>query len=87
MRQRLGLTEPVFYVTRTAGPSVRWHWHGTRNQYHQWLRQLLRGHLGLSYRDSQPVEPRIRAALAVTLPLIALALVLSMGAALLLGLH
>ena len=34
-------------------PAVRWH--GSQNQYHQWLLQLLRGNLGNSYKSSRPV--------------------------------
>ncbi|GAA4436715.1 hypothetical protein GCM10023188_30100 [Pontibacter saemangeumensis] len=30
-------------------------WHGSQNQYHQWLVQLLHGNLGNSYKSSRPV--------------------------------
>lgn len=32
-----------------------WQWHGTDNQYHQWLSDLLNGGLGISLRDGRPV--------------------------------
>lgn len=81
LRQRLGLTEPVFYVTRTSRDSATWRWHGTRNQYHHWLLGLVHGQLGTSYRDGQPIGPRLRAALVYTLPLAGgAALVAALGA-------
>ena len=73
LNQRLGLAEPLFYVTRTAGPPVRWYWHGRRNQYHRWATQVLRGNLGLSYRDGQPVATLLARAVAFSLPLAAAA--------------
>ncbi|MBJ6143354.1 ABC transporter permease [Hymenobacter sp. BT559] len=87
IEQRLGLAEPLFYTTRTqqAG-TVSWHWHGLHNQYHRWLVGLLHGHLGLSFRDGQPIGPRWRAALAYTIPLTFLALLGAIVGALLVGL-
>lgn len=87
LRQRLGLDVPAFYITRQAGPPVRWQWHGTRNQYHRWLLGLLHGQLGHSLRDDQPVSEKLLPALAYTLPLMGLALVLSTAAALALALY
>lgn len=81
LRQRLGLHLPLFYTSRTASG---WHWH-PENQYHTWLKQGLRGQLGISYRTGRPVAERLRAALAVTVPLTGTALLLAVGAAVLLG--
>ncbi|RZK24699.1 MAG: ABC transporter permease [Hymenobacter sp.] len=86
LRHRLGLDEPIFYVTRTAPSAAAWHWHGTHNQYHHWFVGLLHGHLGFSFRDGQPVGPRLRAALAYTLPLTAAAALVATLSALGLGL-
>lgn len=86
LRQRLGLDEPVFYVTRTGHDASTWRWHGPRNQYHRWLTGLLHGRLGWSYRDGQPIGPKLRAALAYTLPLAAVAAGAALLAALGLGL-
>jgi peptide/nickel transport system permease protein len=84
--QRLGLAEPLFYVTRTQQAGlVSWHWHGLQNQYHQWLAGLAHGQLGLSFRDGQPIGPRWWAALAYTLPLTGLATLGAIAGALLLG--
>lgn len=86
LRQRLGLTEPVFYLTRTSRDSATWRWHGTHNQYHHWLAGLAHGQLGASYRDGQPIGPRLRAALAYTLPLAGAAAAVAVLGALALGL-
>lgn len=85
LRQRLGLDEPVFYVSRSRDAAT-WHWHGLHNQYHRWLRGLLHGQLGWSYRDGQPIGPKLRAALAYTLPLAAGSAAAALLAALGLGL-
>lgn len=86
IRQRLGLTEPVFYATRSPGPGGRWHWHGRHNQYQQWVSQLLRGNLGQSYVSGQPVATLLGQALAYSVPLVgsaaAIATALAVGLAL-----
>lgn len=84
LRQRLGLQEPVFYVTRSA---AGWQWHGEYNQYQAWLNQLLHGNLGQSFRDGQAVTAQLKPALACTLPLMGLALGLATGLALLLAVY
>lgn len=86
LNERLGLAEPVFYFTRTGPTPPIWHWHGTHNQYHHWFMGLLHGQLGVSFRDGQPVGPRLWAALTYTLPLTGLAALLAVGWALALGL-
>jgi len=80
LRQRLGLHLPLFYIGRGVGPAshaVRWQWHGTANQYHLWAGRLLHGDLGTSFRTGAAVAPRLRAALAITLPLTGTAAVLA----------
>jgi len=84
VRNRLGLAQPIFYVTRTAG---QWQWHGTANQYHRWAKAALHGDLGYSYRDGQPVATLLVHALRYTLPLAASAAGLAVGLALALGLY
>ena len=87
-RHRLGLDEPVFYVTRSAAAAAAgWHWHGRHNQYHRWVVQLLHGSLGQSYRDGQPVAAVLGQALAYTLPLTGSAAVLATALALYLALY
>lgn len=80
--QPVGFGQPAFYFTRLAGPPVRWQWHGWHNQYHYWLRGVLRGQLGRSLSDDQPVAEKLAPALAHTLPLMGLALALSTALAL-----
>lgn len=48
----------------------QWSWHGSHNQYHTWLMQLLRGNLGNSYRDQQPVLTILGKAIGNTLLLL-----------------
>lgn len=81
LSERLGLAEPVFYFTRTGPTPPVWHWHGTHNQYHHWFIGLLHGQLGVSFRDGQPVGPRLWAALTYTLPLTGLAAFIAIGSA------
>ncbi|MDO7885207.1 ABC transporter permease subunit [Hymenobacter cheonanensis] len=87
VRHRLGLDMPVFYVTREAGPPVRWQWHGAANQYHRWVMALLHGNLGYSYRDGQAVGAMLWQAVAFSLPLAGSAAVVAVGLALGLGLY
>jgi peptide/nickel transport system permease protein len=84
VRHRLGLAQPVFYVTHVAG---QWQWHGTANQYHHWALAVLHGDLGFSYRSGQPVATLLAQALRYTLPLAASAAGLAVGLALALGLY
>lgn len=72
LQQRLGLQQPVFYFSL-----LPWRWHGSANQYHRWLRDLARGHLGSSFRDGVAVETHLARALRVTLPLTGSAFVLA----------
>lgn len=81
LRQRLGLTLPLFYVSRAASG---WRWH-SHNQYQVWLGQSLRGNLGVSFRTGEPVAARLGTALAYTAPLTGTALLLAVAAAMLLG--
>ena len=79
-RHRLGLDRPLFYVGRTAAGG--WQWRGWANQYQLWLRALLRGDLGTSFRTGEPVGQRLTRALAFTLPLTGTAAGLAVVAAL-----
>jgi peptide/nickel transport system permease protein len=83
VRQRLGLTTPLFYLSAAPLPAQglawRWHWNGHQNQYHQWLRKLLRADLGASFRDGQPVSLLLRTSLGYTVPLTLGAALCSIG--------
>ena len=76
---RYGLDIPLFYASWQA--ETGWSWHGSHNQYHQWLLQLLRGNLGTSYRQASPVRELLSQALYYTLPLTLLASIASVGLA------
>ncbi len=60
-------------------------WHGSDNRYHHWLKALLKGDLGTSYYDKQPVGKKIRPALFWTLLLNTLAFILAFAIAIPLG--
>ena len=79
-RHRLGLDQPLFYIGRS--PAGAWQWRGWHNQYHHWLRALLHGTLGNSFRSGEFVSERLARALAFTLPLTGTAAVLATLAAL-----
>jgi peptide/nickel transport system permease protein len=87
LQARLGFDAPLFYFSRqtTPGGRPRWRWHGTRNQYHWWLRNLVRGKLGYSLRSGQPVRAQLAEAVGYTLPLTGAALVVAVGLAVALG--
>lgn len=70
---RYGLDRPLFYAS--WGTATGWRWHGLHNQYHQWATGLLRGELGRSYRQDEPVTNLLTRALRYTLPLTLLAAV------------
>ncbi len=77
-RHRLGFDIPLFYLSRqpyhpAQWLAARWHWNGTRNQYHRWLMQLGQGNLGESYRTQEPVAVLLGEALRHTVPLTLLA--------------
>jgi peptide/nickel transport system permease protein len=71
--------QPLFYFQLHSRPQQAlvpaFTWQGTHNQYHAWLRGLLQGDLGSSYRDRQPVAAILAQAIGNTLLLLALALV------------
>jgi peptide/nickel transport system permease protein len=59
-------------------------WRGTDNQYHVWLKQVVTGDLGISYRTQQPVTTTIAEAFGNTIyiTLLSLGLIMSVGIAL-----
>ncbi|MEO0340790.1 MAG: ABC transporter permease subunit, partial [Bacteroidota bacterium] len=60
-------------------------WHGTQNQYHLWLSSLGSGDFGYSYRDGLPAGFKIRNALRWTIIMNIIALLLSYGLSIFLG--
>jgi peptide/nickel transport system permease protein len=55
-------------------PGIKWN--GLNNQYHTWLKEIVRGDLGNSPRDEQPVLDILQQAIGNTLLLLAVSLVL-----------
>ena len=68
-----------------------WHYiptiafHGTQNQYHEWVKRTLRGDLGRSLIDGRPVKTKIREALRWTLNINIAAILLAFGISIPLG--
>ncbi len=85
------LTAPYLRMKEGARPArvlfPRVYWNGLDNQYHRYLRQLLRGEWGESYADRRPVAGKIAVTLPRTLVLNGLALALVYLLAVPLGLY
>lgn len=64
-------------------PTLRWH--GFENQYHHWLIGVIRGDLGVSYQDRQPVMKKITSSARWTLLINGLAIILAFTIAIPLG--
>lgn len=61
-------------------PNIQWY--GTRNQYHVWLFELLKGDFGTSYRDNRNVTDILATASTNTIWIILISMVLTTFAAL-----
>ncbi|MCZ2102377.1 MAG: ABC transporter permease [Chitinophagales bacterium] len=53
------------------------HWHGTSNQFHYWIANMVQGDFGISFKDGRSVLPKIKTALSWTLLLTLLSLLIS----------
>jgi peptide/nickel transport system permease protein len=60
-------------------------WHGSQNQYHQWLSKLIQGDLGISLRDARSVHRSLTEAIGNTLLLSICSLLLIFAIAILLN--
>ncbi len=90
--KEMGLDKPLFYAGVRAKPVLFFYapvavWHGVDNQYHHWITRFLRGDLGVSWYDDQPVAEKLASPLAVTLFMSALAFIISFGIAIPLGVY
>jgi peptide/nickel transport system permease protein len=65
LQQQFDLLQTQTQFLRLYLPSFKWY--GLDNQYHHWAIGCLRGNLGISYVDGQPVTDKIKAALNWTL--------------------
>lgn len=66
-----------------ADRNSRWHyptlkWNGTKNQYHIWLKNILKGDFGISILDGQKVSSKIAVALKWTALLVLLNLIVAL---------
>jgi len=61
------------------------HWHGASNRYHQWLKRIIRGDWGNSRVDYRPSWIKIKEAIAWTLSINLISLILVFGLAIVLG--
>jgi peptide/nickel transport system permease protein len=61
------------------------HWHGFSNRYHQWLKKIIKGDWGISRVDYRPSWIKIKEAIAWTLSINLISLILVFGLAILLG--
>ena len=64
-----------------------WHWHGTKNQFHQWIQGAFTLQFGRSTQDQQPVNTKIKKAIRWTLCINLTALVLAYLIAVPLGVY
>lgn len=81
IQHRLGLDQPVFYVSwqpATDTTAARWHWHGLPNQYHTWLLRTGHGDWGTSLGSREPVASQLWQALTHTVPLVSATLLLTL---------
>lgn len=81
MQHRLGLDQPVFYLSwrpATATTAGYWRWQGFSNQYHSWLLRVARGDWGTSLGSHEPVARQLWQALAYTLPLVGITLLVTL---------
>jgi peptide/nickel transport system permease protein len=65
LQQQFDLLQTQTQFWRLYLPSFKWY--GLDNQYHHWVVGCLKGNLGISYVDGQPVTDKIKAALNWTL--------------------
>ena len=63
----------------------RFWWFGLDNQYHQWMKRLVRLDFGISIRDGRPVSKKIKESILWTLALNATALLLAFVISILVG--
>ena len=65
------LEQAYLVVKEEATPNLLYiptiHWYGFDNQYHNWITAFLHGDFGISYRDGQKVEARLKTPIYWTL--------------------
>ena len=86
-RQKHGLDRPPFFFSFPRDENEQRHfvWHGTDNRYVDYWRSLLKGDMGLSFRNDQPVRDLILERYPATVELAIVALLVAVVIALPLG--
>lgn len=86
-RQKHGLDRPPFFFSFPADNSGSRHfvWHGMNNRYTDYWSALLRGDMGLSFRNDQPVRSLILERYPATIELAISAMIVAIAIAIPLG--
>src|SRR5437867_4038334 len=86
-RQKHGLDRPPFFFSFPRDSTDQRHfvWHGINNRYVDYWRSLLRGDMGLSFRNDQPVRDLILERYPATIELAIVALLVAVLIAIPLG--
>lgn len=86
-RQKHGLDRPPFFFSfpRDANDQRHFVWHGPDNRYSDYWRAILRGDMGLSFRNDQPVKDLILERYPATIELAIVAMIFAVLIAIPLG--
>ena len=86
-RQRHGLDRPPFFFSfpRDANDQRHFVWHGADNRYSDYWRALVRGDMGLSFRNDRPVKDLILERYPATIELAIVAMIFAVLIAIPLG--
>ena len=86
-RQKHGLDRPPFFFSfpRDANGSRHFQWHGADNRYTDYWKGILKGDMGLSFRNDTPVKSLILERYPATIELAVIALMIAVVIAIPLG--
>jgi ABC-type dipeptide/oligopeptide/nickel transport system permease component len=86
-RQKHGLDRPPFFFSfpRDANNQRHFVWHGADNRYSDYWRSILRGDMGLSFRNDRPVKDLILERYPATIELAIVAMIFAVMIAIPLG--
>jgi peptide/nickel transport system permease protein len=86
-RQKHGLDRPPFFFSfpRDANGSRHFQWHGADNRYTDYWKGILKGDMGLSFRNDTPVKSLILERYPATIELAVIALMIAIVIAIPLG--
>jgi peptide/nickel transport system permease protein len=74
-----GLAKAIsqMYQSRMSFYYPTFRWHGVDNQFHYWIKDILKGDFGISSKDGRPVLPKVFTAMTWTLLLTIISLTLA----------